>query len=233
MRTIVYLIDDDTSFRTAITRLLRASGYEVEAFPSAGLFLKHRPDEGKPGCIVLDAHMPGLTGQELQKRLTGLGSTLPIIFLSGHGDIHMGVQAIKAGAEDFLTKPVCRDVLMAAIDHAVESRQALRDRAAECREWGHRIASLTPREREVFQLVVQGRLNKQIAYELGTTERTIKAHRHKVMEKTQARSLAELVSLAERLGLVAPTWVMQGNDRSASPAAAHVARSRRLALVVA
>jgi len=200
MRILVHLIDDDMSFRTALARLLRAFGYDVEIYRSAGEFLKKRPDSRIPSCILLDAQMPGLSGPELQERLAMLGSTLPIIFLTGHGDIAMSVRAIKAGAEDFLTKPVPKDVLINAIGRAINIYSAGRERDAESRLLRARVGTLTPREREVYELVVQGRLNKQIAYELGTTERTIKAHRHKVMEKTQVRSLAELVSMAERLG---------------------------------
>ncbi|GLS21690.1 hypothetical protein GCM10007874_47070 [Labrys miyagiensis] len=144
--------------------------------------------------------MPGLSGPELQERLAELGSTLPIIFLTGHGDIPMSVRAIKAGAEDFLTKPVSKDALINAIGRAMATYSAARDRDAQLRCLRIRVGTLTPREKEVYELVVQGKLNKQIAFDLGTTERTIKAHRHKVMEKTQVRSLAELVSIAERLG---------------------------------
>ncbi|CAM5771430.1 Response regulator protein TmoT [Labrys miyagiensis] len=200
MRTLVHLIDDDLSFRTALTRLLRAFGFDVEGYRSAGDFLKNRPDGNIPSCILLDAQMPGLSGPELQERLAKLGSTLPIVFLTGHGDIPMSVRAIKAGAEDFLTKPVSKDTLISAINRAMGTYSVMRERDLHLRCLRVRVASLTPREREVFELVVQGKLNKQIAYELGTTERTIKAHRHKVMEKMQVRSLAELVSIAERLG---------------------------------
>jgi FixJ family two-component response regulator len=200
MNILVHLVDDDMSFRTALARLLRTYGYDVETYRSAGEFLKRRPDGNIPSCILLDAQMPGLSGPELQERLAKLGSTLPIIFLTGHGDIPMSVRAIKAGAEDFLTKPVSKDALFDAIGRAMGSYSATRDRDAQLRCLRIRVGTLTPREKEVYELVVQGKLNKQIAFDLGTTERTIKAHRHKVMEKTQVRSLAELVSIAERLG---------------------------------
>ncbi|WP_413990437.1 response regulator transcription factor [Labrys okinawensis] len=179
---------------------MRTFGYDVELYRSAGEFLKRRPDNNIPSCILLDAQMPGLSGPELQERLAKLGSTLPIVFLTGHGDIAMSVRAIKAGAEDFLTKPVPKDALLNAINHAMGTFSAVREREAQLRLLRVRVGTLTPREKEVYELVVQGKLNKQIAYELGTTERTIKAHRHKVMEKMQVRSLAELVSIAERLG---------------------------------
>jgi FixJ family two-component response regulator len=200
MPILVHLVDDDMSFRTAVGRLLRAVGYDVETYRSAGEFLKRRPDSSIPSCIVLDAQMPGLSGPELQERLTQLGSHLPIIFLTGHGDIPMSVRAIKAGAEDFLTKPVSRDALVSAIGRAMGTYATTRERDAQLRLSRLRVGTLTPREKEVYELVVRGKLNKQIAHELGTTERTIKAHRHKVMEKTQVQSLAELVSIAERLG---------------------------------
>jgi FixJ family two-component response regulator len=200
MRTVVHLIDDDLSFRIALARLLRTFGYHVESYRSAGEFLRRRPDNNIPSCILLDAELPGVSGPELQERLTKLGSTLPIIFLTGHGDISMSVRAIKAGAVDFLTKPVSKVALIKAIDDALEAHSAAWETATQLRSLRIRVNSLTPREKEVYELVVQGKLNKQVAYELGTTERTIKAHRHKVMEKMQVRSLAELVSIAERLG---------------------------------
>lgn len=171
--------------------------------------------------------MPGLGGLELQKCLAVLGSTLPVIFLSRDCNAPLIVQAIKSGAEDFLIKPIAGKALMVAIDEAVERRRALRNRPFERHEAARRIASLTPREREVFDLVVQGWLNKQIAYELGTAERTIKAHRHKVMEKTQVGSLAELVLLAERLGLVGAPRPIRAEVRPA-----RVLPSRRPMLVI-
>jgi FixJ family two-component response regulator len=150
---------------------------------------------------LLDVQIPGLTGPELQDRLAELGVTLPIIFLTGHGDIPTTVQTIKAGAEDFLTKPVTKEKLLSAIERAVARYRATREQNDRLNALRALMATLTPREREVFELVVRGKMNKQIGYEIGVTERTIKAHRHKVMEKMQVQSLAELVSIAERLGI--------------------------------
>lgn len=195
---IIHVVDDDVSFRTAVTRLLRAAGYEVCVYPSAADFLLARPF-GTPGCVVLDVNMPGQNGLDCQAELAKLDNTLPIIFLTGHGDIPISVRAMKAGAVDFLTKPVQREELLSAVNNALDRDEALRavrerEQAAQLR-----FAALTPRERAVFNLVVGGRLNKQIAFELGTSERTVKAHRAKVMEKMQVTSLAELVRIGEQL----------------------------------
>jgi len=198
---IVHVVDDDPSFRTAIGRLLRQCGYEVASYGSADQMLDRLPDEGRPSCILLDVQIPGLTGPELQDRLADRGSLLPIIFLTGHGDIATSVQAIKSGAEDFLTKPVVKAKLLGAIERAVAGYQATREQRCRLDAMRALVVSLTPREREVFELVVRGKLNKQIGHELGTTERTIKAHRHKVMEKMRVQSVAELVSIAEQLGI--------------------------------
>ncbi len=198
---IVHVVDDDPSFRTAIGRLLRQCGYEVASYGSADQLLDRLPDEGRPSCILLDVQIPGLTGPELQDRLADRGSLLPIIFLTGHGDIATSVQAIKSGAEDFLTKPVVKAKLLGAIERAVAGYQATREQRCRLDAMRALVVSLTPREREVFELVVRGKLNKQIGHELGTTERTIKAHRHKVMEKMRVQSVAELVSIAEQLGI--------------------------------
>jgi RNA polymerase sigma factor (sigma-70 family) len=199
--TVVHVVDDDPSFRKAIERLLRQCGYEVASYGSADQLLDRLPDEGRPSCILLDVQIPGLTGPELQDRLADRGSLLPIIFLTGFGDIATSVQAIKSGAEDFLTKPVAKDKLLSAIERAVAGYQATREQRDRLDAMRALVASLTPREREVFELVVRGKLNKQIGHELGTTERTIKAHRHKVMEKMKVQSVAELVSIAEQLGI--------------------------------
>lgn len=201
MPTVVHVVDDDASFRTAISRLLQKAGYEVTTYNSARQMLEQLPDEGKPGCILLDVQIPGMTGPELQERLAERGFTLPIIFLTGHADIPTSVQAIKAGAEDFLTKPVRKESLLSAIERAVAHHQATRDQRDRINTLRALMAKLTPRERQVFDLVVQGKMNKQIGHELGATERTIKAHRHNVMQKMQVQSLAELVSIAERLGV--------------------------------
>ena len=156
----------------------------------------------QPGCILLDVQIPGLSGPELQSRLIELGSTLPIVFLTGHADTATTVRAIKAGAEDFLTKPVSSEQLIDAIERALARQEAVHAvSAASSIRFARLSPSLTPRERQVFDLIVRGKINKQIAYELGTTERTVKAHRHQVMEKMQVHSLAELVSIAERLGM--------------------------------
>jgi RNA polymerase sigma factor (sigma-70 family) len=165
--------------------------------------LEKLPDENRPGCILLDVRIPGLTGPELQDRLAERGFTLPIIFLTGHGDIPTTVQTMKAGAEDFLTKPVPKETLVAAIERAVARHQTTREQRDRLSALRALVATLTPREREVFERVVEGKMNKQIGHELGATERTIKAHRHKVMEKMRVQSLAELVSIAERLGIQA------------------------------
>jgi RNA polymerase sigma factor (sigma-70 family) len=194
-------VDDDESFRTAISRLLRASGYEVEAYESAHELLMRLTREEPLSCILLDVEIPGLSGPELQTRLAEIGSTLPIVFLTGHGDIPTSVRAIKAGAEDFLTKPVSRQKLLDAIERAMARYRITRDREGRLKVLGSLLARLTPRERQVFDLVVRGRMNKQIAFELGMTERTVKAHRHSIMMKMQVRTLAELVSIAERLGI--------------------------------
>ncbi|OKO83565.1 LuxR family transcriptional regulator [Bradyrhizobium sp. NAS96.2] len=158
------------------------------------------PDDGEAGCILLDVRIPGMSGPELQRRLNELESTLPIVFLTGHADTATTVQAIKAGAEDFLTKPIASEQLIEAITRAVARHELVRDQRTRLDSLRALLAKLTPRERQVFDLIVCGRINKQIAHELGTTERTIKAHRHQVMEKMQVQSLAELVSIAERLG---------------------------------
>lgn len=202
MPGVVHVVDDDASFRTAIERRLRKAGYEVSTYPSAQHLLDRLPDERGPGCILLDVRIPGLSGPELQGRLSELGSVLPIVFLTGYADVPTTVRAIKAGADDFLTKPVSSDQLLGAIQRAMAHHEAMRDRKGKLDIVRANIASLTPREREVFELVVRGKTNKHIARELGATERTIKAHRHRVMEKMQVQSLAELASLAERVGIL-------------------------------
>jgi FixJ family two-component response regulator len=194
---LIHLVDDDASFRTATRRLLEACGYRVALYESAGQLLAGLADGA--GCILLDVQMAGLSGPQLQSRLADLGHRLPIIFITGHGDIPTSVQAIKAGADDFLTKPVAKAKLLAAIERALTRDAQRRAQDHELAALRSRLARLTPRESEVFALVVRGKLNKQIAGELGTSERTIKAHRQKVMEKCEAQSLAELVRLAERL----------------------------------
>jgi FixJ family two-component response regulator len=198
---IVHVVDDDASFRTAIARLLGASGYQVALYGSASELLERLPG-GAPGCILLDVKMSGLNGPQLQERLGELGHKLPIVFLTGHGDVPTSVRAIKAGAEDFLTKPVPKKELFAAIERALNHYEEIRDRDSRIAALHALVLRLTPREKEVFALVVRGKLNKQIAHELNIAERTIKAHRQQVMEKCEVQTLAELVLIAERLGIL-------------------------------
>jgi RNA polymerase sigma factor (sigma-70 family) len=198
---IVHIVDDDASFRTAIERRLKKAGYEVATYHSAQQFLACLPDENDRGCILLDVRIPELSGPELQEQLGKLGSTLPIVFLSGYADVSTTVKTIKAGAEDFLTKPVSSEQLLGAIEKAMTHQEAARSLKQRLDALRAQLGTLTPRERQVFDRVVQGKINKQIAQLLGATERTIKAHRHRVMEKMKAQSLAELVSIAERLGI--------------------------------
>ena len=182
-------------------RRLKQAGYEVATYPSALHLLVNLPAESIPSCILLDVRIPDLDGPGLQKRLGELGSTLPIIFLTGYHDIPATVQAIKAGADDFLIKPVTSDDLFRAIEKAFAHHQTLRDLKDKLDSVRARVGRLTPREREVFELVIVGEPNKQIARAIGCTTRTVKAHRHNVMEKMQVKSLAELVSIAERIGI--------------------------------
>jgi len=199
---VVHVVDDDESFRKAIGRLLRATGYDVQLYESAQQLLDRLPNEGRPSCILLDVQIPGLSGPELQDRLTKLGAALPIVFLTGHGDIPTSVQAIKGGAEDFLTKPVPKNKLLDAIERSLARQQTARMRDDQLNSLRALVTTLTERERQVFELVVRGKMNKQIAHELGIAERTIKAHRQRVMTKVRVQSLAELVSVAERLGVL-------------------------------
>ena len=202
MPGLVHVVDDDASFRRAIERRLKLAGYEVETYASAQQLLDHLPGAGEPGCILLDVRIPGLSGPELQSRLIELGSILPIVFVTGHADTPTTVRAIKAGAEDFLTKPASSEQLIDAIERAMARYDSAHSQRSKLDSLRARVATLTPRERQAFDLIVRGKINKQIAFELGTTERTVKAHRHQVMEKMQVHSLAELVSSAERLGML-------------------------------
>jgi FixJ family two-component response regulator len=197
----VHVVDDDASWRKSVARLMSAAGYGVALYESAQGFLE-TANVDSPGCILLDVRMPGLTGLQLQQRLAQMRHALPIVFLSGHGDIPTSVLAMKAGAEDFLTKPIANDVLLRAVEHAILRDRNERARHEQLDALRLRVDALTPMERKVFDLVVRGKLNKQIALDLGTAERTIKWHRHNLMQKLQIQSLAELVSLAERLGLI-------------------------------
>jgi FixJ family two-component response regulator len=209
---MIHVVDDDASFRAAISRVLSVSGYEVAAYESAACFLRSI-ETARPGCILLDVQMPALSGLQLQQELAKLSHGWPIIFMTGHGDIPTSVRAIKAGAEDFLTKPVARQTMLEAIQRAL-LRHATQQRSQDqLNSLKALIATLTPRESEVFALMVRGKLNKQIAHLLGTSERTIKAHRHMVMEKLRVQSFAEVVSIAERVGLLAsPTSVGAENS---------------------
>ena len=205
MPGLVHVIDDDASFRTAIERRLKLAGYDVETYASAQQLLDRLPGAERPGCILLDVQMPGLNGLDLQSRLIERGSILPIVFVTGYADTPTTVRAIKAGAEDFLTKPASSALLIDAIERAMARYESAHHQRNELDSLRGLVATLTPRERQVFDLIVRGKINKQIAHELGTTERTVKAHRHQVMEKMQVHSLAELVSIAERLGMLDPS----------------------------
>ena len=196
----VFIVDDDPAVLKSLSRLLRANHVNVVTFGSPQDFLQ-RYDPHTPGCLVLDVAMPGLNGLELQEALRIKGSAIPIIFLTGHGDIPMSVQAIKGGALDFMTKPVHDKDLLKAVEAALEKDRIERQSRAELDDIHERLATLTPREREVLIHVVSGQLNKQIAYDLGTVEKTIKVHRARVMEKMKVGSVAELVRLTERAGI--------------------------------
>jgi FixJ family two-component response regulator len=201
MLPVIHVVDDDASFRVAIARLLRASGYQVELYESAAHLLDQQPIEG-PGCLLLDILMPGLDGLQLQDRLCEIGNALPIVFLTGQADIRMSVHAIKAGAQEFLCKPVSEEQLLEAIAVALARYGETSSRREQLNTLRARVGELTPRERQVFESVIRGKLNKQIASELGTSVRTIKAHRHAVMDKLRADSLAELVTFAGQLGFI-------------------------------
>ena len=197
---IVYVVDDDVSIRESLELLIRCTGWHPEVFASAQEFLAH-PRARTPGCLVLDVSLPGLTGLELQKRIAADRFELPIIFISGNGDVPTTVQAMKAGAQEFLTKPFNEEILLAAIRTAIVHSSVALGRESEVRALRARYASLTLRERQVMTLVVCGLLNKQVGGELGISEITVKAHRGKVMEKMKAGSLPDLVKMAARLRL--------------------------------
>jgi FixJ family two-component response regulator len=198
---MVFVVDDDPSVRKSLTRLIGSAGYAVEAFAAAREFLARERYPG-PCCLVLDVRMPGLTGLDLQEALAGAGRRMSIVFVTGHGNISMSVKAMKGGALDFLTKPVDDKDLLAVIERCVA--RDVQDLGAEARvaKIQERVKTLTPRETEVFALVVTGMLNKQIASELGIGEKTVKVHRARVMEKMRAGSVAELVRLADRVGVI-------------------------------
>lgn len=196
----IFVVDDDPAVLKSLGRLLRSAGLHVETCNSPQDFLaRHNP--ALPGCLVLDVAMPGLNGLEVQQALAAIGDERPIVFLTGHGDIPTSVEAMKRGAVDFLTKPVNAEDLLRAIHSAIVKDSVRRLERDEVEEFKQRLATLTPREREVLPYVISGRLNKQIAGELGTAEKTIKVHRARVMEKMKVQSVAELVRLAERLGI--------------------------------
>ncbi len=203
---LVCVVEDDAPLRASLQDLLQSVGLRVMAFASAHAFLDHPPPEG-PGCLVLDVRLPGLSGLELQQRLAAAGRDLPIIFLTGHGDIPMTVQALQAGAVAFLTKPVREQALLDAVQQALARDRQARAQRAQREALRRRYDALTPREREVMAGVVAGRLNKQIAAELGTSEASVKVHRQHVMAKMAAGSLPALVRMADRLGLPIPTLV--------------------------
>ena len=198
--SLVFVVDDDRSMRVAVERLLRSSGLEVESFESARTFLEREPVD-VACCLVLDVQMPELTGLDLQQALRRSDADIPIVFITGHGDVPTSVRAMKSGAEDFLQKPFKDQELLDAVHRALERDRGARAERTELAELGERLDSLTPREREVFELVVKGLLNKQIAFELGAAEKTIKVHRGRVMKKMHADSLAHLVRMAGKLGI--------------------------------
>ena len=200
----VYVVDDDDSVRKSLSRLIRSAGYRVKTFASALEFLAS-PDPEVPACLVLDVKMPGINGLELQETVNSLENhVIPIIFITGHGDIPMSVKAIKAGAMDFLTKPFNDDKLLSAISAALKKDVKNREELARAKTIKEKLGTLTPREFEVFKLVVTGMLNKQIAAKLGIVEKTVKVHRGRVMQKMQAASLAELVRFAHEAGIKSP-----------------------------
>ena len=197
---IIHIVDDDNSFRTAVTRLLRAANYEIRTYASAAEFIEAAPGT-TPGCVLLDLRMPQTSGFDVQQWLAKRAEPLPIVFLTGHGDIPASVQAMKGGAVDFLTKPVKRETLLRAIQNALARDETERKSRTLLRELRNRYEYLTPREREVLAHVIAGKLNKQIAFDLGTTERTIKAHRASLMNKLAVQSVAELTRMARDLGI--------------------------------
>jgi FixJ family two-component response regulator len=200
---IVFVVDDDPSVRAAVGRLLRAAGFRVEAFASAEEFLR-RPLPDAPACVVLDLCIPGLDGLDAQHLLAERNGSPPVVFITGYGDIPLSVRAMKAGAVDFLPKPFNNQDLLAAVRLALARHTLVRQQATERSAIDRRVESLSPREREVMAFVVSGMLNKQIGHRLGVCEKTIKAHRARVMEKMQAVSLPDLVRMAEKAGVKAP-----------------------------
>ena len=199
----VFVIDDDASMRRALSFLLEAAGYKVEIYSSAETFLTRENYDGI-GCIILDVRMPGLSGMDLQEKLIRSAYSMPIIFLTGHGEVTMGIQAMKKGAVDFLTKPCDDEQLLAAIHRAIEKAMETRGHFEEAKEILSRIGLLTPREKEIFRHIITGMLNKQIALKLGIAEPTVKIHRGRIMEKLSAESVADLVRMAAKVGIEPP-----------------------------
>jgi RNA polymerase sigma factor (sigma-70 family) len=197
--SMVYVVDDDPSVRSAIKRLLESVGLQVELFGSAQEFVPGKTRPNVPSCLVVDIRLPGISGLDFQQELAKANVHIPIIFITGHGDVPMSVRAMKSGAVEFLTKPFRDQDLLDAIQLGLEKDRARRQREAEIAVLQERFESLTQREREVITMVVAGKLNKQIAAEIGTTENTVKVHRSRAMEKMQAQSLADLVRMVERL----------------------------------
>jgi len=202
MSALVHIVDGDPASQAGIDRMLRACGYQTRAYGSADEILIQRPDGNSASCIVIDTQALDEAIPDVVSQFSKAGVNLPVIFLTDQGDVRVGVRAIKAGAEDFFTKPVEPDEFISAIDRAISRHRLVNEQENQNRIGLARVRRLTRREREVFDLVIRGKMNKQVAFALGTTERTVKAHRHKVMEKMQVRSVVELVTCAERLGLV-------------------------------
>ena len=205
LETIIFIIDDDDSVRKSLSRLLRVSGFNVETYESSEQFLAREPYYGI-GCIILDISMPGLSGMELHDELIRVGYDLPIVFITGHGDIPMSVRAMKKGAVDFLLKPFDEEELLQAVGRAIEADRKAKSEQTERRRIMKLIEDLTPREREVMPCILGGMLNKQIAFTLGISEKTVKIHRGRIMEKLGAHSVAELIHLAEKAGITPHTF---------------------------
>lgn len=223
----MFVIDDDESIRRNLSRLIRSNGWQVQTFPSAKAFLEFTPPD-RPACLVLDLQLPGLSGLELQAALARTGRDIPIVFITGHGDVPSSVRAMKSGAVDFLQKPFDGGELLACVDRALARSREQRAERAERAAVEARVATLTPRESEVLRLVVTGRLNKQMAEELGIAEKTFKIHRGRVMEKMGAGSVAELVRMVDRLGEgAARGGALAANERSSHAAMGDVARDDR------
>jgi len=204
-RATVFVVDDDPGVRDSLQLLIKSIGLDAETYPSADDFLEAYDPE-TPGCLVLDVRMPGMSGLELQQELASRSSTLPIIFVTAHADVPMAVDAVKAGAADFVQKPFRDQDLIDKIQHAIEENARVRLELADQAQIASRIASLTPREREVMALVVEGKANKVVAHSLGLSQRTVEIHRARVMEKMHAESVAQLVQMVMRAGDQPPTW---------------------------